>query len=95
MGGSHLVVVGGLLIAAASLVAGAQALGDVASVFAAYGLVAPWHVGSSQTRDRTRVSCIGRQSLIHWATREVWKQGVLTTDLPGKFPVAHSFIHQM
>ena len=27
------------------------------------GLVAPWHVGSSQTRDRTCVPCIGRQIL--------------------------------
>ena len=35
------------------------------------GLVAPWHVGSSQTRDRTRVPCIGRQILNHCATREV------------------------
>ena len=33
-------------------------------------LVALWHVGSSQTRDGTRVSCIGRQILYHWATRE-------------------------
>ena len=29
------------------------------------GLVAPWHVGSSQTRARTRVPCIGRQILNH------------------------------
>ena len=34
------------------------------------GLVAPWHVGSSQTRARTRVPCIGRQTLNHCATRE-------------------------
>ena len=34
------------------------------------GLVAPWHVRSSQTRARTHVSCIGRQSLNHCATRE-------------------------
>ena len=33
-------------------------------------LVAPRHVGSSQTRDRTRVPCIGRQILNHCATRE-------------------------
>ena len=31
---------------------------------------APQHVGSSQIRDCTRVSCIGRQILYHWATRE-------------------------
>ena len=35
------------------------------------GLVAPWHVGSSQTRARTRVPCIGRWILNHYATREV------------------------
>ena len=34
------------------------------------GSVAPWHVGSSQTRARTRVPCIGRQILNHCATRE-------------------------
>ena len=31
------------------------------------GLVAPRHLGSSQTRDWTSVSCIGRQILYHWA----------------------------
>ena len=30
-----------------------------------------WHVGSSQLRDRTHVSCIGRVILYHWATREI------------------------
>ena len=34
------------------------------------GLVAPWRVGSSQTRDRTHVPCIGRQILNHGTTRE-------------------------
>ena len=34
------------------------------------GLVAPWHVGSSQTRARTLVPCIGRWILNHCATRE-------------------------
>ena len=34
------------------------------------GLVAPRYVGSSQTRARTRVLCIGRQILNHCATRE-------------------------
>ena len=33
-------------------------------------LVAPRHVGSSQTRDRTRVPCIGRRILNHCATGE-------------------------
>ena len=34
------------------------------------GLVAPRHVGSSWTRARTRVPCIGRRILNHCATRE-------------------------
>ena len=35
------------------------------------GLVAPRHVGSSQTRARAHVPCIGRRILNHCATREV------------------------
>ena len=35
------------------------------------GLVALGHVGSSRTRDRTCVSCIGRWTPNHCATREV------------------------
>ena len=33
-------------------------------------LVALWHVESSWIRDWTLISCIGRQILYHWATRE-------------------------
>ena len=35
------------------------------------GLIAPWHVVCSQTRDRTCAPCIGRQILNHWTTSEV------------------------
>lgn len=35
------------------------------------GLAAPRHVGSSPTRDRTRVSCSGRRILYHRVSREV------------------------
>ena len=35
------------------------------------GLVASRHVESSQTRDRTRVPCIGRQTLNHGTTKEI------------------------
>ena len=35
------------------------------SVVVAMGLVAPHHVESSQTRDRTCVTCIARQIFIH------------------------------
>ena len=41
------------------------------SVVVVTGLVASWHVGSSQSRDRTRVPCIDRQILNYWTTREV------------------------
>ena len=34
------------------------------------GLVAPRHVVSSRTGDWTRVSCIGRRIVYHWATSE-------------------------
>ena len=37
------------------------------------GLAVSQHVGSSGTRDRTRVPCIGRQILHHWATKEALK----------------------
>ena len=39
------------------------------------------HVGSSSlTRDRTRIPCIGRQILNHWATREVPASILFSTD---------------
>ena len=40
------------------------------------GLVAPRHVGSSRTRARTRVPCIGRRILNHCATREALKSSI-------------------
>ena len=49
---------------------GAQAPDTQAQQLWLTGLVAPWHVGSSQTRARTRIPCIGRQILNHCATRE-------------------------
>ena len=39
------------------------------------GPAVPWHVGSSQIRDWTHVSCIGRWIPIHCATREAWVLG--------------------
>ena len=35
------------------------------------GFSAPWHVESSQNRDRTHVPCTGSRILNHWTTREV------------------------
>ena len=36
-------------------------------------LVASQHVKPSQTGDRTRVPCIGKQTPFHWTTRKVFK----------------------
>ena len=49
---------------------GAQAPDAQAQQLWLTGPVAPWHVGSSQARARTRVPCISRQILNHCATRE-------------------------
>ena len=49
---------------------GAQAPDAQAQQLWLTGLVALRHVGSSQTRARTRVPCISRQTLNHCATRE-------------------------
>ena len=48
------------------------------------GLVAPQHVGSSQTRGRTHVPCAGRQILIHCTTREV-PSDILNARLPNVY----------
>ena len=50
---------------------GAWAVSTWASAVVTHGLVALQHVGFSQIRDGTCVTCIGRQTLIHWAIREV------------------------
>ena len=49
---------------------GAQAPDAQAQQLWLTGPVALRHVGSSQTRARTRVPCIGRQTLNHCATKE-------------------------
>ena len=46
------------------------------------GLVAPQHVGSSQTRARTCVPCIGRQILNHCAVRKL-PVALLLQEKPG------------
>ena len=48
---------------AASHCCAAQALGHM-------GLGAPWHVGSSLTRDWSHICYSGRQTVYHWAARE-------------------------
>ena len=49
----------------------AHGLYSAGSAVVAHGFVTPQHVGSSQTRARTHVPCIGRWILNHCATREV------------------------
>ena len=61
-------VCGPLTIAASCC--GAQAPDAQAQQLWLTGPAAPRHVGSSQTRARTRVPCIGRWILSHCATRE-------------------------
>ena len=69
-GGYFLVVVHRLLTASIPPVVehrlqGTQVSGAVVLGLQSTGSVAPWHMGSSQTRDRTHVSCMGRQILYH------------------------------
>ena len=68
--GPLFIAVRGPLTIAASLVAGAQAPDVQAQQLWLTGLVAPRHVGSSQTRAQTCVPCISRQIPNHCATRE-------------------------
>ena len=56
------------------------------ALVAAYG----WHVGSSWTRTRTRVPCIGRQIPNHCTTREAPEYIVLICSHPWK--VFHSLL---
>ena len=50
------------------------------------GLVALWPVGSSWTRDRTCVPCVGRRILIHCSSREVPAHTLLNTTLVESTP---------
>ena len=50
-------------------------------------------MGSSQTRARTRVPCIGRQILNHHATREVPRPGNILSDLILDFRPSHQVAH--
>ena len=77
---------GAILIAAFSLqwLLLVQSTGSrqVGSVVWHTGSVTPRHVGSSGTRDWTRVPCIGRQILIHCSTRWVSKMNVFENTFP-------------
>ena len=55
----------------AALCCGSQALVHRLSSCGTHpGVVAAWQVGSSRSSNWTRVLCIGRRILYHWATRE-------------------------
>ena len=66
-----------LLQSTGSRRAGFSSCGTQAQQFWRTGLVALRHAGSSRTRDRTCVPCIGRRILNHCTTREVPKSLVL------------------
>ena len=67
---------------------GAQAPDAQAQQLWLTGPVAPWHVGSSQTRARTRVPCIGRQILNHCATREAPQSTFIVVSINGSSKVS-------
>ena len=73
---------------------GAQAPDAQAQHLWLTGLVALRHVGSSQTRARTRVPCFGRQILNHCATREARVALILSSGLILVF-VLDSFLHHL
>ena len=54
-------------------VVAAPGLYSAGIIVGVHGLSCSLVLGSSRTRDQTGVSCIGRQTLYHWATREAWK----------------------
>ena len=73
---------------------GAQAPDAQAQQLWLTGLVALRHVGSSQTRARTCVPCVGRQILNHCATREALLIGFIFIIVSGVLPVWPStFLH--
>ena len=71
--GPLFIAVRGPLTIAASLVAEHRLQPRRLSNCGSQAQFALWHVGSSQTRARTRVPCIGRQTLNRCATREAQK----------------------
>ena len=50
------------------------------------GLVAPWYVESFQTTYQSLVSCVGRQILNPWSTREVQGLNLLSHSYVGQKP---------
>ena len=92
--GPLFIAVRGPLTIVASLVAEHRLQTRRLSNCGSRGLVAPRHVGSSQTRARTRVPCIGRKILNRCATREAPKCNFKYTLLgySDKVQIFHSLI---
>ena len=82
----------GPLTIAASLVAEHRLQTRMLSNLWLTGPVAPRHAGSSQTRARTRVPCIGRQTLNHCATREA-PDHLLVSQTCQIFPMSKPSFH--
>ena len=65
----------------------AWALGTRAQYVWCTGLVTPLRMGTSQTRDPTHVSCIGRRILNHWTTTEAHFVSSVTATVTERFPL--------
>ena len=76
--GFSLIAVHGLFLAVASLLEEHRLWNTWAQSLWQTHWVAPRHMESSQIRDQTCISCIGRQILYHWATREAPECWVLS-----------------
>ena len=97
--GYSLAAVHKLLIAEAPLVAEHRLSDMQASQLAAPRLsscgtrhVAPWHVGTSFTRDRTGICCIARWILNHWTTREALTAFLITRKSPFDLSQNHKLL---
>jgi len=84
IGGCSLAVLCGLLTSVASVVAEHGPLVHRLQQWLT-GLVALWHVGSSQTRNRTGVFCISWEILYYWTTREACPACILWQWIDGPF----------
>ena len=93
--GCSLVVMCGLLVVVASLVASTDSRVQPQSL-GLPGLAAQTHVESSWSRGQTHVACIGKWILSHWTTREIqkmtkwrpWEVREQALRMPGK-SIAH------
>ena len=88
-GGCSQVVVCGLLFAVASLVAQHRLQECELLQLWHTGLVAQWHVGSSQIKSQTGVPCVGRWIPNHWTTRKVPEACIKGEGVKGEKKIVH------